>query len=127
VESVQAQIAARGAHVASTPAAAISEAQASVVNSAIQHSTSLEQAAGCDRAGNAVDGRVARIAADAKRHLVKGVAEARNADVMIDYIGRLKQQPFFGNAVLTRHEANNQDANESLRFEFEAEWLQAKQ
>ena len=127
MERVQAGIAARGAHVASAPIATISEAQAIVVNSAIQQ-LNLPWSRVLDAIERATPSSVAllELEPDAKRHLVKGVAEARNVDVMIDYIGRLKQQPFFGNAVLTRHEVNKeadgQDANPPLRFEFEAEW-----
>ena len=63
---------------------------------------------------------------DAKKHVVRGAAEARNADAMLDYIKKLKQQREFGNVVLTRHDVNAEDDNKPLRFEFEATWPEAE-
>ncbi len=59
---------------------------------------------------------------DAKRNLVKGMAEAKTSDDMIGYIEQLKRQEFFTAVVLTRHEINEQDPNKPLRFHFEARW-----
>jgi len=53
---------------------------------------------------------------------------------MASYIGRLKQQPFFGHVVLTHHEAASDEVRPNakggesikpLRFEFEVQWREA--
>lgn len=59
---------------------------------------------------------------DARKHLLKGLAEARDSDAMIAYIDSLQQQPFFNEVTLTRHEINEQDSRKPLRFQFEAQW-----
>ncbi|MDB5991302.1 MAG: hypothetical protein JWQ10_2705 [Herbaspirillum sp.] len=59
---------------------------------------------------------------DAKRHAIKGTAEAKNGDDMLNYIARIGSQPFFDSVVLTRHEINEQDPNRPLRFQFLAVW-----
>ncbi|MFI4940282.1 MAG: PilN domain-containing protein [Burkholderiales bacterium] len=62
---------------------------------------------------------------DSKRHVLKGAAEAQTSDTMIAFIRQLKQQALLGNAILTRHEINDQDASRPYRFEFQAEWQEA--
>jgi Tfp pilus assembly protein PilN len=64
---------------------------------------------------------------DAKKHLLKGMAEAKSSDDMIAYIESLKQQAFFSAIVLTRHEINAQDPNKPIRFQFEANWNEVRQ
>jgi Tfp pilus assembly protein PilN len=59
---------------------------------------------------------------DAKRSVVRGMAEAKTSDDMIAYIEQLKKQAFFSSVLLTKHETNEQDPNKPLRFEFEAQW-----
>lgn len=59
---------------------------------------------------------------DAKRNLMRVMAEARNSDDMIAYIEQLKKQTFFTSVLLTKHEINEQDPNKPLRFQFEAQW-----
>lgn len=59
---------------------------------------------------------------DAKRHLLKGWAEAKTTDDMIAYIESLRGQPFIQVVMLIRHEINEQDPNKPLRFQFEAQW-----
>lgn len=62
---------------------------------------------------------------DAKRNLLKGMAEAKTSDDMIGYIEQLKKQEFFTTVLLTKHEINEQDPNKPLRFQFEAQWAGA--
>lgn len=57
---------------------------------------------------------------DAKKQLLKGQAEAKDSDGMLDYLEQLKKQPFFAQVALTKHEINEQDPNKPLRFQFEA-------
>lgn len=64
---------------------------------------------------------------DAKKRLVKGSAEAKTSDAMIAYVEMLKQQPFFYEVVLTKHEVNVQDANRPIRFAFQAHWAESAQ
>ena len=59
---------------------------------------------------------------DARKHILKGSAEARDSDTMIAYIDALQQHAFFNAVVLTRHEINEQDPRKPLRFQFEAQW-----
>lgn len=128
LERVQAQAAAHSAPSADRGKPAISEAHASAVNSTIQQLnlpwsrllTAIERATPASVA-------LLELAPDAKRHSVKGVAEAETSDTMLAYIKRLKQQPFLGNVILTRHEVSDQDPNRPFRFEFEAEWIEAAQ
>ncbi len=59
---------------------------------------------------------------DAKKQILKGVAEAADSEAMLDYIRQLKQQKFFDQVTLSKHEINEQDPNKPLRFQFEARW-----
>lgn len=123
LEKVLAQAAARSAPAAQTKKSSLTDAQISAVNRAIQQLnlpwsrllTAIERATPANVA-------LLELTPDAKRHLVKGVAEAKTINAMLAYIKRLKQQPFMGNVILTRHEISDKDANRPVRFEFEAEW-----
>ncbi len=64
---------------------------------------------------------------DAKKHSLKGTAEAKSSDDMIAYIEELKKQEFFDNVAMTKHEVNAQDPNRPLRFQFEAQWVERVQ
>jgi Tfp pilus assembly protein PilN len=59
---------------------------------------------------------------DAKKQALKGVAEAADSEAMLDFISQLKQQKFFDQVNLSKHEINEQDPNKPLRFQFEAHW-----
>lgn len=126
LEQMQAHAAARRAPAAGIKKPEIPEAQASAVNSAVGQLnlpwsrllTAIERATPASVA-------MLELEPDAHRHLVKGVAEANTAAMMLAYIKRLKQQPFVGNVILTKHEVSDQNGDGSLRFEFEAEWLEA--
>lgn len=124
LEQIQAQADARAAVVPRK--SSISEAQADAVNSAIRQ-LNLPWSSLLTAIERATPSAVAllELAPDAKRHLVKGVAETNTTGAMFAYITRLKQQPFLGNVILTKHEVNDQDENRPLRFEFEAVWLEA--
>ncbi|HEY8102394.1 MAG TPA: PilN domain-containing protein [Burkholderiaceae bacterium] len=62
---------------------------------------------------------------DAKKQIVKGMAEAKTSYDMLAYIEQLKKQEFFDRVILTKHEINEQDANKPYRFQFEAQWVSA--
>lgn len=62
------------------------------------------------------------ITPDARKQLVRGVAEAASSAAMLDYIRTLKRHPFFSEAVLTRHEVNDKDPNRPIRFQFDVIW-----
>lgn len=108
--------------------AAIPDSQAAAVNSAVAQLnlpwrdvlTALEEATPPTIALLAVE-------PDAKKSLVKGLAEAKSSDGMIGYIEQLKQQEFFHAVILTKHETNDQDPNRPLRFQFEAHWTEEAQ
>lgn len=59
---------------------------------------------------------------DPKTRTLRVTAEAKASDAMLNYVERLKQQPFFTGATLTGHDTNEQDANRPLRFQIEAQW-----
>jgi Tfp pilus assembly protein PilN len=61
---------------------------------------------------------------DAKKHQIRGQAEARSSDAMIAYIEQLKHQSLFDAVDLTRHEVNLQDPNKPIRFQFDAHWME---
>jgi Tfp pilus assembly protein PilN len=102
---------------------ALPEAQATAVNSTIAQ-LNLPWRDVLDAIEAATPGDIALLAIDpdAKKHLLKGMAEAKTSDGMIAYVERLKQQPFFASVVLTKHEINEQDPNRPMRFQFEAQW-----
>jgi hypothetical protein len=60
---------------------------------------------------------------DARKSIVKLSAEVKNSEDMIAYIEALKQQEFFSNVVLTRHETMELDPNRPIRFQVEAAWV----
>jgi Tfp pilus assembly protein PilN len=107
------------------PAAAppIAEAQAAAVNSAILQ-LNLPWRDVLDAIEAATPSTIALLALepDAKKHKVKGIAEAKTGESMIAYIEDLKRQKYFDEVVLTRHETNDHDPNRPLRFNFEAHW-----
>jgi Tfp pilus assembly protein PilN len=106
----------------------IGDAQALAVNSAIAQ-LNLPWRDVLDAMEAATPPTIALLALepDAKKRVLKGVAEAKSSDGMIAYIKQLKQQTFFGAVVLTRHEINEQDPNKPLRFQFEALWTETGQ
>lgn len=53
---------------------------------------------------------------------LKAVAETKNSDDMIAYLEALKQQKFFTDVVLEKHEINEQDPNKPYRFQFAVLW-----
>jgi Tfp pilus assembly protein PilN len=128
LEQVRLQTATRGTIPDDKKKPAIPEAQAIAINSSIQQ-LNLPWGRLLAAIERATPSSVAllELSPDAKKHLVRGKAEAKTSGTMLAYITRLKQQPFMGNAILTKHEISDQDANGPLRFEFEAEWLEAGQ
>lgn len=104
----------------------IPETQAKAVNAAIaQLNLPWHQLLDALEAATPPNIALLTIEPDAKKHLVKGMAEAKTSDDMIAYIESLKKQATFQNVVLTKHEINEQDPNKPLRFQFEAYWLTA--
>lgn len=101
----------------------ISDAQASAVNAAIAQ-LNLPWRDVFDAMESATPKTIALLTLepDAKRNLIKGMAEAKTSDDMIAYIEQLKKQDFFTSVLLTKHEINEQDPNKPLRFQFEAQW-----
>lgn len=59
---------------------------------------------------------------DARKHSLKGVAEASDSEAMIGYIALLEGQALFSKVALTRHDTNEQHPRKPLRFQFEAQW-----
>lgn len=59
---------------------------------------------------------------DGKKRVLRILAEAKQADDMIDFVRLVRAQPQFTDAVLLKHDTNLQDANRPLRFVVEAGW-----
>ena len=128
LEQIQSLAVARFKPSVSAKKLTLPEAQAGAVNKAIQQLnlpwgnllTAIERATPASVA-------LLELQPDAKRHFVKVLAETNTPRSMLAYITRLKQQPFIGNVILTRHEVNDQDSERLLRFEIVAEWTEAGQ
>ena len=105
------------------PRTLIAPAQAAAVNGAILQ-LNLPWRDLQDAVAAATPGTVALLTLepDARKHVLKLTAEAKNSDDMIAYIEKLKQQDFFSAVLLTRHEINLQDANLPIRFQLEVQW-----
>lgn len=103
----------------------VSEAQAGAVNAAIAQ-LNLPWRDVFDAVEASTPATIALLALepDAKKHLIRGIAEAKTSEGMIAYIEQLKKQAFFGTVALTRHEINEQDPNQPIRFQFEAHWAE---
>lgn len=128
LQQIQSNLAKRVAQKPTAKKLAIQEAQAGAVNNAVAQ-LNLPWRDVLDAMENATPPTIALLALEpnAKKHLVKGVAEAKSSDGMISYIEQLKQQTFFDTVILTRHEINEQDPNKPIRFQFEAQWAEAAQ
>lgn len=61
-----------------------------------------------------------QIEPDHRRRLVKGVAETKDHQRMLNYLERLGAGAPFAGAIVTRQEVNEKDPNRPLRFMFEA-------
>lgn len=59
---------------------------------------------------------------DQKRNAVKGTAEGKTMQEILEYLARLGAQSFFEHVVLVHHEINEQDQNKPVRFQFIAAW-----
>lgn len=106
------------------PRALVSPAQAAAVNGAVMR-LNLPWRELQDAIAAATPRSVALLALepDARKRVLKITAEARSSDAMITYLHALKQQELFSSVSLTRHEINEQDANQPIRFQIEAQWV----
>lgn len=59
---------------------------------------------------------------DAGKQAIRILAEAASSQAMFDYLHDLQQQAVFETVNLTRHEINEQDANNPIRFQIDAQW-----
>ena len=109
---------------APAPAIPIPAAQAGAVNAAAMQ-LNLPWRDLQDAVAAATPATVALLALepDAGKRVLKLSAEAKSSDAMFAYIQELKEQPFFSNVALTRHEIQVQDANQPIRFQLEAQWV----
>lgn len=127
-ESSRIQVRLAGREQPARRAAALPEAQANAVNEVVARLNlpwrDLFQAVEAATPGGIA---LLELTPDAGRHTLKGSAEAKTGDDMLDYITRMGGQPFFSSVVLTRHEINSQDPNKPLRFQFQAEWARSAQ
>lgn len=59
---------------------------------------------------------------DASTRVLRIQGEAKSPEDMLDFIGSLDDQKFFGGATLVRHEIVESDRNKPIRFTAEALW-----
>jgi hypothetical protein len=104
----------------------IPEAQAGAVNKAIEQ-LNLPWRDLFNAIESATPATIALLAIepDAKKHVLKATAEVKASDDMVGYVEQLKKQGLFSNVLLTKHEINAQDPNKPIRFQLEAEWIEA--
>ena len=103
------------------PPLLLSEAQVVAVNGAIGQLNTPWPALldGFERVATA-EVALLQIEPDPRRRLIKGVAEARDHQRMLDYLAALGAVAPFAGAMVTRQEVNEKDPNRPLRFMFEA-------
>ncbi len=125
LQRLQARLADRTARNVAVKKPVIPEAQAHAVNDAILQ-LNLPWRDVFDAVEAATPATVALLALepDARKHVLRGMAEAKTSDDMIAYMERLKKQAFFSRVVLIKHEVNEQDPNRPFRFQFEVEWME---
>jgi Tfp pilus assembly protein PilN len=106
-----------------TAAPKVSDGQANAVNNAVAQ-LNVPWRDVLDAVEGATPASIGLLALepDAKRNVVRGMAEAKTSGDMIAYIEALKKQGFFDIVILTKHEVNDLDPNKPLRFQFEAQW-----
>ncbi|WP_291995071.1 hypothetical protein [Candidatus Accumulibacter sp. ACC003] len=103
------------------PPLRLSEAQVLAINAAIgQLNTPWPALLDGFESVASADVALLQIEPDKRRRLVKGVAEAKDHQRMLDYLAALGSAPPFARAMVTRQEINEKDANRPLRFMFEA-------
>lgn len=123
--SIERKASARTALHSPPPETRIAQTQAEAVNAAIaQLNLPWRDILGAIESATPSTVALLALDPDAGRHVIKGLAEARNSDGMIDYLQQLKRQPFLDDVVLLKHETNEQDPNRPLRFQFEAHWVE---
>lgn len=124
---VHARLAARQRPVATESSSSIKADQAVSVNKAIgQLNLPWRQLLQDVEASTPQEIALLSIEPDAKRNVLKGTAEAPDAAGMLAYMTRLKTRGHFASVLLARHEVNEQDPMHPLRFQFEANWNEAK-
>ena len=128
LESLRAQLAAAAAPAPAASRASVPEVQANAINAAVMQ-LNLPWSSLLSALERATPASVAllELEPDARKQRLRGAAETRSSADMLAFIRGLRQQPQFANAVLKRHEFTLQGANQVLRFEFEADWLEAEQ
>ena len=103
------------------PPLLLSEAQVLAINGAIGQ-LNTPWPAMLDAFESVATAKVAllQIEPDNRRRLVKGVAEARDHQGMLDYLAALGSAAPFVRAVVSKQEINDRDPHRPLRFSFEA-------
>ncbi|MCP5229671.1 hypothetical protein [Accumulibacter sp.] len=103
------------------PPLRLSEAQVAAINGVIGQ-LNTPWPAMLDAFESVATGEIAllQIEPDNRRHLVKGVAEAKDYQGMLDYLAALGSVAPFGRAMVSKQEINDRDPNRPLRFVFEA-------
>ena len=111
------------ATVKAAPVVVIPAAQAAAVNRAVLQLNVPWQVLR-DAIANATPDTVALLTLepDADKHVLRITAEARTSEVMLGYVRQLDRQAILRGATLMRHEINEQDPNNPIRFQIDAMW-----
>ena len=123
LERKQSQLTQRAPPKVAAPRAQAPEAQIQAVNQAIlQLNLPWRDLLNGLEAGTPKTIALLALEPDAKKLTLKGVAEAKDSDAMVEFISQMKKQDIFDDVLLSKHEINEQDPNKPLRFQFEARW-----
>lgn len=91
-----------------------------------QLSTPWEDVFGGIEAADSADVALLSLESDPVTAQVRAGAEARNAQGMLDYLERLRQDGRLSPAILQSHQLMTEDPNHPIRFSFAASWTSAK-
>lgn len=123
LENRQLQLSRRAPPKVAAPKIQLQDAQVQAVNSAIlQLNLPWRDLLNGMEAGTPKTIALLALEPDAKKMSLKGTAEARDSDAMVEFISQMKKQEIFDDVLLSKHEINEQDPNKPIRFQFEARW-----
>ena len=128
-EEVDAQLAALRARAGAPVAAPVPRAapvgaqEAAAVNAAVaQLNLPWRALHDAVRAGTPPNIALLALEPDARKHVLRISAEAKNSEDMLAYVAALGKEEWFGSVTLVRHEVVEQDPNRPLRFQLDAGW-----
>ena len=123
---VEKQLEARTSAPGNGAGTTIAEGQASAVNAAVkQLNLPWRDVLEAVESGTPKSLSLLALEPDAKRNVVKIGADSASSVDMLDYVERLKQQPFLTSAFVIKHVMNEDGGGHPLQFQVEASWRSA--